>query len=111
MRVRETVDELLNAKEGEHYQFSWKYNLIGGATSEILEDGELKNTIQDLAFRAAQGLNMVFASIDIIHTTDDELFLMEVNSNVYMEKFLGQDSERYAIVKSIYSKAIDTIFT
>lgn len=108
--ISENLDLNYIPKENEKYDISWKHNLSGGAFSDIIPDGELKNRIKELALKSANSLNMTFASVDIIHGTDDKLYIMEINSNIYMDKFLKQDEKRYPIVKDIYGKAIDNMF-
>lgn len=108
--ITSSIDLESAPKKDEKIELSWKYNLSSGAIAEIIPDGELKSKIETISILAAKAIAMKFASVDIIHTPDNKLLVMEVNSNVYMDKFLKHDSSRYPIVKEIYEKAIDSMF-
>lgn len=66
----------------EKVEISWKHNLSGGAKPHILQKGDLYNKIQDLAIKAGKAMNINFATIDIIQTVENELYVLEVNSGV-----------------------------
>lgn len=68
--------------QGEKVELSWKFNLSGGAIPTILEKGDLYNKIEELAIKAGKAVNINFATIDIIETMDNELYIMEINSGV-----------------------------
>ena len=51
-----------------------------------------------------------FASVDIAVTKNKEIFVMEINGSVCMNKFTEIIPDGYKIAKSIYSKAIDKMF-
>jgi glutathione synthase/RimK-type ligase-like ATP-grasp enzyme len=95
---------------GKYRSKSWKNNLSRGAIPKILEDGELKERICDMAQRIAKAMNMKFTSIDIILTKDNELQVIEVNSGVTMNKFIALTAGGYDIAKKIYTKAIEKMF-
>ena len=78
-----------NKKENE-----WKCNLANGAKPEIIEDGNLKNILCDMAYKVGKILDLEFASIDISRLTTGELMIVEVNSSVAMEKFIDYIDER-----------------
>lgn len=97
-------------KEGEKIEISWKHNLSGGAKPTILEKGELYQKIEKLAKEAGKAMNMNFTTIDIIHTTDDKLYIMEMNSGVCADIFAKTVEGGYEIIKNIYRKAIKAMF-
>lgn len=97
-------------KEGEKVEISWKHNLSGGAIPTILEKGELYQKIEKLAKQAGKAMNMNFTTIDIIHTTDDKLYVMEMNSGVCGSIFAEVVDNGYEIIKNIYRKAIEELF-
>lgn len=97
-------------KEGEVVELSWKHNLSGGAIPKVLEAGELHNRITELVIKAGKAMNISFASIDVIHTKDDKLLVMEVNSGVCMTEFIKHVEGGYEIAKSVYRKALKAMF-
>ena len=97
-------------KKDEKFFISWKHNLSGGATPTIVEDPVLKNRIYDLVKSAGHAANITFATIDVIKTTDDKLYVLEINSGVCMTKFIDQVENGYEIAKKIYTKAIERMF-
>lgn len=106
----ENINLDLIPKKSEKVYLSWKHNLSGGAMPAILNDIELKKKISDLAKRAASAMNINFASIDIIQTNKNELYVLEVNSGICMRHFIENLNDGYEISKKIYSKAIDKMF-
>ena len=97
-------------KEGESIEISWKHNLSGGAKPTILEKGELYQKIEELAIKTGQAMNMNFATIDIIQTIDNNLYVMEMNSGICADIFAGTVDGGYEIVKGIYKKALEAMF-
>lgn len=97
-------------KENERVDISWKHNLSGGATPKVLERSELYNKIEKLAIQAGHAMNMNFATIDIIETAQDELYVLEVNSGVCGTIFIDSVDGGYEILKDIYRKALKKMF-
>lgn len=97
-------------KENERVDISWKHNLSGGATPKVLERSELYNKIERLAIQAGHAMNMNFATIDIIETAQDELYVLEVNSGVCGTIFIDSVDGGYEILKDIYRKALKKMF-
>lgn len=90
-------------EQGEAYFFNWKHNLGQGAEPEILD--QIPTEIKQLAKRAADVLNLRFASIDVVKSVDG-WNVLEVNSGVMMENLASNGRECYELAKSIYRKAI-----
>ena len=96
---------------GEKFFISWKHNLSGGATPTILDkESDLYKKVEELAIKAGHAINMNFATIDIIHTTDDKLYVLEINSGVCVAVFVEKIEGGYEIAKNIYSDALDFLF-
>lgn len=97
-------------KEGESFEYSWKFNLSGGAISTLDVSEEEKNNVLAIVNKIKNNLNLNFCSIDIIETYNNEYYIMEINSGVMMENFITQHEEGYDIAYNIYSKAIEELF-
>lgn len=97
-------------RDNEKVEISWKHNLSGGATPAILEKSELYNNIENLAIKAGHAINMKFATIDIIQTTDDKLYVLEINSGVCGTIFTNFIEGGREILKDIYRKALEDMF-
>lgn len=97
-------------KNKEKIDISWKHNLSGGATPTILDKGELYDKIESLAIQAGKAMNINFATIDIIQTTDNKLYVMEVNSGVCGKIFTELVDNGYEMLKEIYRKALQALF-
>lgn len=106
----EKIDEKYIPKENEKIYLSWKHNLSGGATPKILEKGKLYNRLEKIAIKAAKAINISFATVDIIETENNELYIIEINSGVGATKFSQQIENGYEIVKEIYRKALKSLF-
>lgn len=97
-------------QEGESIDISWKHNLSGGAKPTVLEKGELYRKIEQLAISAGKAMNIRYATIDIINTSDDNLYVLEVNSIVcasYFAKNVDGGREKF---KEILRQAIIKMF-
>jgi glutathione synthase/RimK-type ligase-like ATP-grasp enzyme len=104
------LDKAYVPANGEVVTISWKHNLGQGAEAEPIDkDGEIYSQIVALAKKAAECVNVNFASIDIIDTAEG-LKILEINSGIMMENFSSYDEENYNIAKSIYKRAIDRYF-
>ena len=98
--------------EGEKIILSWKHNLSSGAVPKIvLENDKYIEKVKELALRAGKATNVKFASIDISQGADGEIFVMEINGAVCMSKFAEEVPNGHEIVKKIYAKAIDKMFS
>ena len=104
----ELDNRILN--KDEIYEYSWKYNLSGGAICKLYVEDEIKNKIKSIALSVSKILNIVFGSIDIIRTEDGSLYVLEANSGVMMDNFINQIPNGYNIAKSIYEEAIVNMF-
>ncbi len=111
--IRDNLSLLdLNAvpKQGEKVDISWKYNLSGGATAQVLDKGELYQRIESLVIKAGRAMNMNFATIDVIQTVDDDLYVLEVNSGVCATIFAETVEGGYEMIKNVYRKALESLF-
>ena len=87
----------------------YRFNLSNGARVNKTIDDDLKNKLISLAKEVINLTNISFGSIDIIKTTNNELFIMEANSGVMMNNYLKQTNDRDT-VKEIYKEAILAMF-
>lgn len=95
---------------GEKVNISWKHNLSGGAKPTILQKGDLYDKIERLAIRAGKAMNINFATIDIIETTDDNLYVLEINSGIGATIFIDSIEGGAEIIKNIYRHAVNKMF-
>ena len=94
----------------EIFQYNWKFNLSQGSIAKIVTDTELSERIIRIAKKVYEEINLKFGSIDIIQTTDNNLFVLEVNSGVMMDNYIKLMPDGYMTAKSIYKKAIGRVF-
>jgi glutathione synthase/RimK-type ligase-like ATP-grasp enzyme len=92
-------------KQGEEFLLGWKSNLGQGAEPQLLESGELYEQLCQLAIQAAAQLDICFAAVDVIRTSQG-LYILEVNSGIMMEKFIAHSTQNGEIAKAIYREAI-----
>lgn len=80
--------------------------LVFGVTPKVLEKTEKPyKKLETLAKRAAKVLKLEFATVDIIETETEGLEVLEINSNVCLGRFGGQNKEYYELAKAVYKKA------
>ncbi len=89
----------------EIYPLHWKHNLGQGATSNVISDLSEISDITQLARKAANALDITFASVDIIKVTGNYQVL-EVNSGVMMEYLSKETPALRQTAKEIYRKAL-----
>lgn len=97
-------------EDREKIEISWKHNLSGGATPKVLEKGELYEKIEKLAIKAGKAMNINFATIDIIQTAEEDLYVLEVNSGIGATIFIELVDGGYEMIKAIYRKALQALF-
>ena len=90
---------------GECVLLNWRHNLGQGARALPVRDKETRREVGLIARRVFEGLNVRFASVDVVETAEG-LKVLEINSGVMMENFAGQDEESRQIAKEIYRDAI-----
>ena len=111
IEVFKNIDLNRNPENNEKVIISWKHNLNNGAIPILINDtDEYVSQIKEIAKKAGDLLNIKFASVDVSLTSNKEIYVMEVNGNVCMNKFSCLVQNGYEIVKNIYSKAIDKMF-
>lgn len=109
--ILENIDLEYIPKNKEEVTVSWKHNLSNGAEPIYIdENDELTINLKRIAVDAGKALNINFANIDIALTKDKQIYVMEVNGNVCMNKFAKEFPNGYNIAKEIYSKAVDKMF-
>lgn len=101
-------DRILKCRE--KYEYNWKFNLSQGAIAKKIENYLLIEKLDTLAKKVSNEINLKFGSIDIIETTQNKLFVLEVNSGVMLENYIKLNPSEYTIVKDIYKHAIEKLF-
>lgn len=106
---------LLNAdiipQKGEKILLNYQFNLSKGAKMFLDIDDRLKEEITSLALEVANKTGITFGSIDIIHTRDNKLLVMEANSGVMMDNYIKQDEQNGStIAYNLYRDAIKLMF-
>lgn len=94
----------------EKVTINWQFNLSKGATLFTDISEELKKEITKLAQDITKTLNITFASVDIIKTTDNKLLVMEANSGVMMKSLVNLIPNGYDLAKNIYKDALNLMF-
>lgn len=98
-------------KLDEKIELSWKHNLYGGATAKVInKEYENYTKIEELAIKAGKALDMTFASIDIIKTKKDQIYVLEINSGVATSIFSEIIENGKELTKEIYKSALIEIF-
>lgn len=89
----------------------WKHNLSQGATivANVENDDKIED-IKDLALRAMKAVNARFVSVDVSKKTNGEIFVMEINGSVCMNKFIEDAPNGREIARNVYGKALDKMF-
>lgn len=90
---------------------SWKHNLSQGAIVIEVKDLNLKSRLEEMALRAVKEMSLRFASVDIIKLVTGEFLIMEVNSNVTINKYVNFNKNGREIAKTIYGEAIEKMLT
>lgn len=87
----------------------WKHNLALGASASIIEEPELIEKLTHLALKAASIIDINLASVDIVQM-ENQLYILEINSGIVLEKFSLQSDDDYQKAKRIYEKAVTSYF-
>lgn len=104
------IDLTYVPNDKEKVEISWKHNLSGGALPTVLEKSELYDKIEEIAIQEGKAMNMNFATIDVIQTADDKLYVLEVNSGVCATIFIDLVDGGYETIKEIYRESLNTMF-
>lgn len=102
------INKILN--KDEKLEIDFKFNLSRGSNIFYVFNNHLKNTLENMALKITNTLNIKFASVDIIELESGELLVLELNSGVMMDNFLKLHENGKEIVKNIYKEAIKKIF-
>ena len=98
-------------ENGEKVYTSWKHNLSQGAIPIQIDSNENHyQEIIELAQNAGNAIGITFATVDIALTTDDQLYVMEVNGAVCLNKFVEMVPDGYNIAKDVYTRVVRLIF-
>ena len=97
-------------KLNEKIELDFRFNLSNGANLFTNIDNKLKRKIVDLAIKTARSLDIMFGSIDIIHTEKNELLVLEANSGVMMNNYIKLNKNGYNDAYNIYRDAVKLMF-
>lgn len=97
-------------KKDELINLNFQFNLSRGAKMFLEIDPDLKKRIVSLSDDVINKLDLSFVSVDIIHTTDDKLLVMEANSGIMMDNYLRFNPQKYSDVYDLYYDAIKIMF-
>lgn len=97
-------------KMNEKIEVYWKHNLASGGVPNLEIDNKTREKVCKLAIKAGKAIGIRFASIDIAETKEKELLVMEINSNVSMNRFAKKVSNGLKIEFEVFSKAINKMF-
>lgn len=97
-------------KDGEVFEYSWMFNLSQGSMCFDILDVELQEKMLKIAKDIGSRYSVGFCSVDIIHTFDDKLLVMELNSGVMLKNYAVLHENGKEIVKEVYRKAIKKMF-
>lgn len=65
--------------KNETFEYGWKFNLSQGSIAKKLNDKSLQDRLIKIAKQVCKEINLKFGSVDIIETTNNELFALEIN--------------------------------
>ena len=97
-------------KLNEKIELDFRFNLSNGAILFTDIKPDLKEKLINIALNTSKKLNIVFGSIDIIHTKNNELLVLEANSGVMMNNFINLYKNGYDEAYNIYRDAIILMF-
>lgn len=105
----QNAEEIL--KLGEEYEYDWRFNLAKGAKASMEIEKEDLIEINKILEKVNELFNHEgFYSIDIIKTTSNQFYVMEINSGVMIENFIDQQTDGYQRAKAIYKEAVMGMF-
>ena len=110
-----SLDLSMIPKDNQIVELSWKHNLSGGATATVLEKASLEQeklykNIEELALKAGEATDVNFATIDIIRTVDNRLYVMEINSGISTTIFSNTVQNGRELVKNVFRDALNEMF-
>lgn len=97
-------------EKNETFEYNWKFNLSKGAKAELVKDTIKEERLSQIVHKIIEKMDLTFASIDIIETEDNKLYVMEINSGVMMKNIVNFLDNGEIIVKNIYKEAIESLF-
>ncbi len=104
------IDSNYIPKNNEKVILNYQFNLSRGAKMFLDIDDELKKRIISLSQDVIKKLDLSFVSVDIIHTVDNKLLIMEANSGIMMDNFIRFNYDKQSDVYNLYCDAIKTMF-
>lgn len=111
-QINHTILKDINKIHPNDYklQLNWKFNLTQGANCIPVNNSILLDKLYNLAYNAANVINISFASVDILKDEQGQLQVLEINAGVAMDQFIQKYPDGENIAFSIYEKAILSMF-
>lgn len=94
-------------EKDEELLIDFRHNLSHGAKVNIINNN---SKINNMVKKVTKAINLKFGSVDIIEDFKGNVYLLEVNSGICMQKFISQVDNGYEIAKGIYKEAIENMF-
>lgn len=107
-RALATVDIAEVPEDGRTVQVGWKHNLGQGATPTPIRQAE-RESIYELACRAAQALGIRCAAIDLI-STQGHVLVLEVNGGIMLEHYGRVADDGAATARRTYERIVSAMF-
>lgn len=110
------IDKLKDSKydrilaNKEKFEYTWKFNLSQGSIAKKINNKLLESKLIKISQQVCDEINLKFGSIDIVQTTNNNLFVLEVNSGVMLENYIRLNPDEYITAKNIYKNAIENLF-
>ena len=104
------IDSNYLPQKGEKVILNFQFNLSRGARMFLDINDDLKEKIISLSKEVVEKLDLAFVSVDIIHTIDNKLLVMEANSGIMMDNFIRFNNDKYDDVYNMYYEAIKLMF-
>ena len=86
------------------------FNLGYGAVATDVEDEELMNQLTSMAQKAMRAMSLNVASVDIVHTSDGDLRILEVNDGIALEHYMQQSDEYKNRAATVYDAVVAAMF-
>ncbi len=100
--------------QGETVLLNWKHNLGQGAAARIIKEPQREVAeMAALALAAAEAINLVFGSVDVVMVNGPKgptAHVLEINAGVMMESLANDSPEGLAIARRIYDRALAAMF-
>lgn len=91
---------------GEKVFLQWKHNAAAGTRYRTIQD----RAIEEMAAKAAAAINATFVTVDIVHSPEYGLEVLEINASVVLNAFSCVSEECYQKARDVYQLALQQVF-